>query len=236
MASPPRKRRKAAIADVPIATPAPPSGPLATTSYTISAGTHLHRVHKSKYNATQLNPITTGNARFSPISDKDNEPVATMYAASTRDAALMETLFHDVPYTSGLKTLDSGKMDGLVHSEITAMKDINLVDLTGVPLRKLGLTRKQIIDTEKDCYPLTRSWAEAIHTQCPDAQGLSWMSRQDDTARAYVFFGDRLSAGALSPVGTSKSLAEDSETTDAVYALAERIGVVMVDGDEGYDE
>lgn len=236
MANQPRKRRQAVIADVPQDTPLPPAGPLKTTSLTITSGTRLHRVHQSQYGATELNPSTTGNARFSPICDKNGKPVATIYAAGTRDSALMETLFHDVPNTSGLKSLDSDKMHGLVHSEIKAAKDINVVDLSSIPLRKLGLTRKQLIDTEKDSYPLTRQWAEAIHTQCTDAQGMSWTSRQDDTARAYVFFGDRISEDALVHVGTSESLVNNPKTTEAVYDLAERIGVDIVAGNEGDNE
>ncbi|WP_434575633.1 RES domain-containing protein [Pseudomonas sp. Z3-6] len=67
--------------------------------------------------------------------------------------------------------------------------------------RAPGITRKQLIDTEKEHYPATRKWAEAIHRQCPDAQGLSWISRQDDSARAIVLFGDRIPEGALHPRG-----------------------------------
>jgi hypothetical protein len=40
--------------------------------------------------------------------------------------------------------------------------DQRRLDLSSVPLRKLGVTRKQLIDTEKDQYPATRKWAEAI--------------------------------------------------------------------------
>ncbi|YCI88564.1 hypothetical protein M1D99_12545 [Pseudomonas sp. R3-41] len=63
-----------------------------------------------------------------------------------------------------------------------------------------------------------------------DVQGLSWVSRQDDLARAVVLFGDRIPDGALHPQGTSRSLTEDSTVFDTVLNLAERIGVVIVAG------
>lgn len=102
--------------------------------------------------------------------------------------------------------------------------------LASVPLRKLGVARKQLIDTEKDQYPATRLWAEAIHRQCPQAQGLSWVSRQDDSARAVMLFGGRISGGTLQVLGVSHSLTEDASTYDVVLDLTERIGVAIVPG------
>lgn len=68
----------------------------------------------------------------------------------------METVFHDVPHTAGLKTFDKNKLAGQVHSTLRVQHAIQLVDLASVPLRKLGVTRKQLIDTEKAQYPATR--------------------------------------------------------------------------------
>jgi hypothetical protein len=144
--------------------------------------------------------------------------------------ALMETVFHDVPHTAGFKTFDKGKLVGQVHSSVRVEQQLQLVDLASVPLRKLGVTRKQLIDTEKDQYPATRGWAKALHGKCPQAQGLSWVSRQDDSARAVVLFGDRISGGALRPEGESRSLLEDPDAYDTVLDLADRIGVYIVPG------
>ncbi|WP_253074159.1 RES family NAD+ phosphorylase [Pseudomonas brassicacearum] len=117
-----------------------------------------------------------------------------------------------------------------MHSAVQVSQPLHLVDLSSVPLRKLGVTRKRLIDTEKDQYPATRKWAEAIHRQCPDAQGLYWVSRQDDSARAVVLFGDRIPDGALHPQGASRSLTGDSNVFDVVLNLAERIGVIIIAG------
>ena len=142
----------------------------------------------------------------------------------------METVFHDVPHTAGLKTFDKNKLAGQVHSTLRVQHAIQLVDLASVPLRKLGVTRKQLIDTEKAQYPATRQWARAIHRQCPRAQGLSWVSRQDDAARAVVLFGDRIPEDTVQPQGVSRSLLDDIDAYDAVLELADRIGVNIVKG------
>jgi RES domain len=142
----------------------------------------------------------------------------------------METVFHDVPFVAGLKTFDKQKLAGHVYSQVTPKRDLKLVDLSVTALKKLGIQRCQLIDTEKDEYPNTRNWAEAIHAACPHAEGLCWVSRQDDRALAIVIFGDRVAAADLSPVGAPQDLL----TVTAVYAdlvvLADRIGVNLIDG------
>ena len=142
----------------------------------------------------------------------------------------METVFHDVPHTAGFKSFDKDKLLEQLHSMLQIRQVLQLADLASVPLRKLGVTRKQLIDTEKDQYPFTRKWAALIYRQCPQVQGLSWVSRQDDSARAFMLFGDRIDEGVLLPDGDPRSLLEDGVTYDAVLDLAERIGVLIVSG------
>ncbi|WP_431819423.1 RES family NAD+ phosphorylase [Burkholderia sp. F1] len=212
-------------------TPAPPDG-LNATTITLEAGTVLHRVHLDRYKADQFNPGVQGNARFSPIKDAKGDAIPTLYGGETMVCAMMESVFHDVPHAPGFKTLDKSKLVGQVHSEVAVIQNLELVDLASVPLRKLGVSRKQLIDTEKDQYPATRQWAEALHRQCPQAQGLSWISRQDDSARAVVLFGDRIPPAALRPFGDSRSLVDDADAYDEVLDLAGRLGVLIVPGND----
>lgn len=210
--------------------PSPHAGLLKTTLYRLSKGTVLHRVHQQQYAAEQFNPGLQGNARFSPIQDPDGHPIPTMYAGVTKNCAMMETIFHDVSFVPGLKTYDKSKLEGQVHSTLEVLEDLELVDLASVALRKLGITRKELIDTEKNQYPTTRQWAEKIYQQCPTAQGLIWISRQDDSARAMMFFGDRITPKYLSQSGESLSLINDAETYDDVLELADKLDVLIVLG------
>jgi len=185
----------------------------------------LHRVHLQTYHAAQFNPGHTGDARFSPIQNAQGQAIPTLYAANTFQAALMESVFHDVPHESGFKLFDWRKLQSQVHSQLKIHSDLVLADLTSKPLRKLGVTRKQLIDTEKDQYPHTRLWAQAIHAQHPDVQGLYWTSRQDDSASAVVLFGDRIADGILQQADESRSLLEDEQAYGEVLELAALIGV-----------
>lgn len=230
----PKRRPQSAADEEPASAPSSatpePAGDLHASFTELAAGTVLHRVHQSQYQADQFNPGVRGNARFSPIQDDQGQAIPTLYAGTTLPCALMETVFHDVPHTAGFKSFDKAKLAGQVHSTVRVEADLQLVDLSSVALRKLGVTRKQLIDTEKDQYPATRKWAVALHRQCPQAQGLSWVSRQDDSARAVVLFGDRVAEGALQAGDGSHSLTDDPGTYDAVLDLADRIGVSIIPG------
>lgn len=184
-----------------------------------SGDTNIHRVHQDKYSGNQFNPGLDGNARFSPIKNALGAPIPTLYGGSTFECAVMETIFHDVPYAAGLKTIDKIKLTGQLHSQVKSSEDLVLADFRGKALRKLGVPRSQIIDTEKDQYPITRQWAEAIHQQHPDLQGICWTSRQDDSAQALMLFGDRLKKGSLRRVGASRNLVTDAKTYGEVLAV-----------------
>jgi hypothetical protein len=211
------------------ATPLPP-GELHVTPWLLSSQHLLHRIHQDIYKGNQFNPGNQGNARFSPIRNTKTEPIPTIYAAATFDAAAMESVFHDVSHAPGFKQFDKRKLDGQLHSTIKVESDLKLADLSSVALRKLGVQRRQLIDTDKDQYPATRRWAEVIHAQHPDIQGLSWISRQDDQARAVMLFGDRIRKGALLQVGGSLALVADDATYGHLLDLADRIGVNIVQG------
>ena len=211
--------------------PAPPGDLVNLVNMTTwPKGKVIHRIHPHIYRSNQFNPDPHGNARFSPIKASDGSNIPTLYGGTTFDCAAMETVFHDVPFVAGLKTVDKQKLAGHVTSQVTPKRDIKLVDLSVTALKKLGIQRARLIDTEKDEYPNTRRWAEAIHTACPHAEGLCWVSRQDDRALAIVLFGDRVTAADLA----AGSAPQDLLSVDAVYAdlviLADRIGVNLVDG------
>jgi hypothetical protein len=201
---------------------------LAVTPVNLPAGAELHRVHPEEYGATQFNPGPKGNARFSPINDLKGQSIPTIYAGESFECATMETVFHDVSYAPGLKAYPKSKLLGHVHSTIQTEQGLKLADLGTKPLRKLGIQRNQLIDTEKDKYPYTRSVAQAIHAQHSDIQGLRWTSRQDDSAYAYVFFGDRIDGTAIAQIGTSRNITKDAKAYEDTLDLAEKIGVDVV--------
>jgi len=195
--------------------------------HTVPAGTVLHRVHASRFGSVQYNPTGVGNARFSPLTAVNGKVVPTLYAGSTFNCAALETVFHDVPHEPGYKFLHQERLRGLQYSQIQTKTALHLVDLSSKALRLLGVKRNELVDTDADRYPYTRQWAAAIHAQAHEAQGLRWVSRQDDEAMAVMLFGDRIKQSHLTVRQAGRDILKDPEVFDRLLGLAERIGVCL---------
>lgn len=207
---------------------APPAGvTIPINRFVLAADTSLHRIHPSRFGPDAFNP-GFGHARFSPFSGQTGSQVPTLYAADTLPGAMMESIFHDVSLIPAAKTYHQDKLKGQVMSELVTTQSLPLVDLSSVSLKKMGLERQQLIDTEAIHYPVTQQWAQVLHAQNPDVVGLSWISRQDDTCRAYMFFGDRVPTGAFHVRVASEPLFARGTPIMPVYELAIRLGVNIV--------
>ena len=132
----------------------PPPKSLDATLIIWGGGLEFHRVHDLAFGSSEFNTSTKGNARFSPITDDAGVLIPTLYAGTTLDCALMETIFHDVPFKAGFKPFSKLKMDGKVHSVVLPTADLRLIDLSTIALHKLGVKRTQLIDTTKRTTPL----------------------------------------------------------------------------------
>ena len=206
---------------------APPAESLDARLISWGAGEIMYRVHDAVYAVDSFNPSPLGNARFSPIYDSDVEVIPTLYAATTPQGALMETVFHDVPYKPGFKRVSVGRLEGKLSSTLVFLPDFQLIDLGKIGLRRLGVHPHDLIDTTKAHYPETRKWAESLYAAYPQAQGLIWPSRQDDRARAVVLFGTRVGASELRPAGTSIPLMENGVVHELAKALATDLKVLI---------
>lgn len=207
----------------------PPAEELDATVVSWGKGLEFHRVYDAIYKGNGFNPSRKGNARFSPIRDSDGKIIPTLYAGTTLDCALMETIFHDVPFVAGFKPLSTKKMLGKVHTVFTPNVDFKLVDLGTIALRRLGVDRAHLIDTTKWRYPETRKWAERFYAQFGDVQGLRWTSRQDDSSQAVMLFGTRANSKDLVVSGPSTPLLAGDLASASVIDLAMRIGVTLVE-------
>jgi hypothetical protein len=194
------------------------------------AGQILHRVHRSVYRPDQFNPASIGSARFSPLIAADDSAIPTLYAGTTIDCALIETVFHDIPYDEGLKTLSKAAyLAGMVRSSLRLPGNLRLIDLSSIALRKLGITRSKLIDTDGSQYEHSRNWALTLYEQNEDAQGLIWAPRQDDQARALVLFESRFrTAPFVIKLDSEPLVLSDHSPCFEVILLARRLGVDLV--------
>ncbi len=192
-----------------------PPSPLTRPQFSVlPSGTALHRVHRTTWGATEFNPGLGGPTRFAPFTDSTGAPVPSLHASATPRAAIHETIFHDVPANATTKTVRLNEVQIRTHSELLTNRDLRLVELRNVTPGRWGISRRDLISSSPAAYGQTVLWAEAVHHDVPDADGLVWTSNQCDPDDACLFFGDRVRESDFTAVrsrdgATVKSFVKD---------------------------
>ena len=134
--------------------------------------------------------------RFAPFYDSSGNIVPSLYATSTLQAAIHETIFHDIRADTEkkYKTIPEEKVHDRMHSELRTKRTIKLVELRNPLLNNWGIEQAQLIGSDAELYHKTARWAAAIYNNFPEAEGLIWTSRQCDPDDAILFFGGRVEA------------------------------------------
>ena len=167
--------------------------PLEVELEPLAAGSALVRVHHRRFAACEFNASAAPLGRFRPFGDP---VVPTLFAARDADAALAETVFHDVPIR-GLRQLAGAALRERVLSGLAPRRELALIALHGYELQRLGITHGELIEAPASAYAWTADWARALHAAAPDADGLTWMARRFTGRPALMLFGDRVSADEL---------------------------------------
>lgn len=175
------------------ATPPPPD-PFDPQILTIKKGAQFYRVHPGQYGATQFNPGPVGGGRFHFFGVPT---VPALYMAATPEAAVAETLLHELPVGTPSR-LGRDEYEDMLLSTIRLKRSLRVAVFHGFGLRRLGVTANQLTDTPASRYRKTRPWAAAAHQVGLD--GAVWMSRQLNTDQSFVLFGDRVTDADLEEV------------------------------------
>lgn len=153
--------------------------------------------------------------------------MSTLYGASTFNGAVSETIFHNVP-VRGYRGILASSLRPLQASTLQCRRALRLVDLRGFGLQRLGVTRRELIDSNPDSYPVTRAWAASLYQAVEDADGMIWVARQHDTSEAILLFGTRVEQGDLEMIAPPRHLAPAGKIEPDVLAAAELAGIAIV--------
>jgi RES domain len=169
----------------------------------LAAGTRLWRVHDAVRAGNVFNPCKGSRGRFSPLRDARGACIPTLYAGATREAAMFETVFRDLPPLPLPRRVFASALGGRAMSELRTRRALRLAPMFNQNLAIVGQSRQTLIECHGSrCYVETCAWAEAIHRDLPALDGLVWTSRQQDDALAMVLFGGRVPSADLEVVGT----------------------------------
>jgi hypothetical protein len=174
----------------------PPPSPFKPAIDTLSAGHLLYRVFTSSHTPVEFNPGVGAPTRFGFFG---RPVVPIMYAADDEEAAVAETLLHNIPAEGGLLPYDDYSRKALARLKVT--RDLRLAVLHGLKLRRLGVGPEDVTSSPASTYADTVRWAEAAHGI--GVAGMVWMSRLCNSVKAYVFFGDKCD-------GTATAFAQDA--------------------------
>lgn len=162
-------------------------------------GEPIVRVFNHAYRPNAFNPGTGGGirGRFHFFASAAGAVVPAMYGSDHEDGAISETVFHDVPIRGPGRMVLESRLTSLSIVTLLPARELRLAALLGFGLRRFLTTPEELTSTDPVEYPDTVAWAQALHAVDPDLDGLVWMSRQFNAARALVLFGDRVSSRHL---------------------------------------
>jgi hypothetical protein len=181
-----------------------PPTPFDPATIVLPAGDLLYRVVTASRPATEFNPGKSAPTRFAFFGDP---VVPVMYAADTEMAAVAETLLHNIPVDGGIVPYDRYSRKALVR--LAVIRDLRLGVLHGLGLRRLKVVADDVTSSPASTYPTTVQWAEAAHRIGLD--GLVWMSRMCNDAKAYVFFGDHCADAFTQDVSHARIFASPAD-------------------------
>jgi hypothetical protein len=188
-------------------------------------GFEIHTIHNTDFEPQSFNPgVSTRPTRFAPICDSSDKPVPYLYGGSSLDCAIFETIFHNIPLDATDKFVDLDDFADRAHGVVRPQRDLRLVDLTTDGLHRLKIPKSELIESPPADYVDTARWAQALHQQYPEVDGLFWMSCQRDQDRALILFGDR-AGSALDGSRRSGRLSGDDTLRRAILTLALRVGI-----------
>ena len=127
--------------------PPPPSPFPSINTQTVAKSTILHRTHGSSFRPAQFNPCKGQPTRFAPFLNAAGACVPTLYAATSREAAAFESIFHDIEPTALFKTVRLDVVESRSVSRITPKRDLLLAGLFAPDLKVWGLSRGELIET-----------------------------------------------------------------------------------------
>jgi hypothetical protein len=183
------------------------------------AGQTLVRFHSPAHPANSFNPSfgkdwskPNDGGRFSPLPDSASTNVPTLYAADTFAAAALESVFHNVDHVP-TPYYPRSHLAAWRYSEIELKRDLTIFELINPNLRQLtvpgrsnSLQEAELIHSQNDQYPNTRTWAHLLFHKYANLAGLGWRPRLGGQGNSYVFFEGRCSSADFAVLSGSKPI------------------------------
>lgn len=182
--------------------PGPPTPLPPAQVATIPAGTTLWRIHSATRSAADLNPTPSPRVRKGGRFDSLDGAYSYLYLGDSPAAAVAETLCRNLPVDQSPRLIPRAQVAGRVLSEVRAVRDLTVVDLTGTGTARIN-AEIWLTKCDPSGYLATRAWAAAILAADPDVDGIQFRPRHDENTLSWMLTGTPAARThpALPPVG-----------------------------------
>lgn len=208
--------------------PTPPSPLPSINSILLVKGTKLHRFFDLSHPPNAFNPCLGSPSRFAPLHDSSNKCVPTLYSGETKECAAFETIFRYVHVPRKKPgTVPLRQIQNIGHAALTLNRKLRVATLYGPDQKALGAKDSAVTRAAPKHYTHTVKWAEALHGQFKDIQGLVWTSYQCDPHSSYLFFGDRVAPSDFDH-GPPTAVFADAALLNEVRAFGSRARIIFI--------
>jgi hypothetical protein len=186
----------------------------------------IFRSHDSSFGATEFNR-TDSEGRFRPVRIR-GRIAGTLYGASDDAGAIAEHVFRPVPVDASVKRVRRARLVPVMISTLACNRTLRLASLHGHGSRRLGVSRRVLVESDTSEYERLAAWGQALH-DCPaQPDGLIWRSRHYDDSYVFALYEDRVARRELKIVGPPLPLAA-GRGLERVMELAEQAGITIVE-------
>lgn len=223
--------------------PRPTDVALPFRTVVLDQGQPWFTVYESEFASKLFNDSGNGNARFSPLFDREG-PVGSVYLARQPIGALLETAFHEMRPGSENR-IALADLRGRGMRQVMIPEQVLLADVRDPELSRHGIDRSSLVSSSAAHYRCTREWATKVRSEKRQGRGLAgiiWHSRVGEIAaeratptiasllahqplEVCVMFADRLSGNDLRQFQAVETFADLS--TGIGLALATDLAVQL---------
>ena len=158
----------------------------------LPAGSHLWRMHSSRFAAEQFKPFDARDRAPGRFHGTPEDPYPCLYAATDPETALAETLLRSIDFDkeTSMRLVPWPWVRGKSLHVVRTRCELRLVSLrSGAALAAVCQDTFLLEREGPEHYARTRTWAREIRAQAPEAVGMIWESRRNPSQQALVLFG-----------------------------------------------
>lgn len=154
------------------------------TLETLPEKTRLFRVGVTSFATNAWDTRPNADYRFSPLKHANGGILPVTYCGYSPEVALYETVLR-----FGQRRIEMRDLTERYLAEVVTSRPLSLIPLAGPASRILG---ESVAVAISHCpslwYERTRAWATSLRDGHPDADGITWISRQHGAHRAIVIW------------------------------------------------